>query len=188
MDTTYKKEHCASLINELIKHLSNNEFCDTNNISDSYLTFGDLYQQRLCLSAALFNAYSESCWKSRFNSDGTKVSKGERFIACCDTPQGPYTLSCAIKYWELFKVPVLDKYPMFDCTNSRDVTRLLSLTSTSNNKDRKTDKDTIVNSEVVRTYPNDNNKLVSFLKKGYLVRFSNYIGKGITEYILEKRL
>lgn len=97
------------------------------NVSDGYHTFGDLYKQRLYLSAALFNTYPELAWKSRRHSDGSLCFDGGWFICGIQTPEGQYTYHYQNKDWDLFKIPELKMAPEFDGHTSDDVTRLLSL-------------------------------------------------------------
>ena len=114
-------------INDLIEELKESYGTDTDYISDGYHTFGDLYDQRLYLSAALFNTWSDICWKSKLHSDGEKPFGGDWFIVGCDTPDGQFTYHYRLEYWDLFKVPELERAPKWDGHTSRNVTRLMTV-------------------------------------------------------------
>ncbi len=47
--------------------------CDTNEVSDGYHTFGELYEHRIQLYMALCRkiAYDQHVWRSKLHSDGT---------------------------------------------------------------------------------------------------------------------
>lgn len=96
-------------------------------LSDGYHTFNELYDQRLILSAALFNTYTDVAWKSRRHSDGGLCFGGGWFIVGIDTPNGPYTYHYELKDWDLFKVPELEMGKSFDGHSCKDVDRLLSI-------------------------------------------------------------
>ena len=102
---------------------------DIGEFSDGYHTFNDLYEQRLCLSAALFNTYKERAWKSWRHSDGEPCFDGECFIVGIETPFGPYTYHYKDTWWDMFKCKEVDKAPEWDGHTSKDAIRLLSLTA-----------------------------------------------------------
>ncbi len=47
--------------------------CETNEVSDGYHTFGELYDHRITLYIALCRAWSGLAWRSRLHSDGSKL-------------------------------------------------------------------------------------------------------------------
>lgn len=114
-------------INDLIKELDDANVLYTDSISDGNHTFEDLYNQRLYLSAALFNTWSDICWKSRKHSDGNEPFGGGWFIVGCNTPKGQFTYHYRLAAWDLFKVPELERAPEWDGHTSFDVDRLLSV-------------------------------------------------------------
>lgn len=103
---------------------------DIGEISDGYHTFNSLYNQRLCLFAALVNAYKDKAWKSRLHNDGEPCFGGGWFIVGITTPAGDYTYHYELKDWNLFDCKVLDKAPEWDGHTDKDVTRVLTLGET----------------------------------------------------------
>ena len=43
---------------------------DCGNVSDGDHSFSELYHHRAILTASLFNAHKEKCWKSKFHDTG----------------------------------------------------------------------------------------------------------------------
>lgn len=105
---------------------------DIGTFSNGYHTFDDLYEQRLVLSAALFNVYKDKAWKSRKHSDGQPCFCGEYFIVGIDTPLGPYTYHYENCHWDMFNCKELDMAPEWDGHTDKDVHRLMSLGRDSN--------------------------------------------------------
>jgi len=103
---------------------------DIGEISDGYHTFNSLYNQRLCLFAALVNAYKDKAWKSRLHHDGEPCFGGGWFIVGITTPAGDYTYHYKLKDWNLFDCKVLDRAPEWDGHTDKDVTRVLTLGET----------------------------------------------------------
>lgn len=100
---------------------------DIGEISDGYHTFNSLYNQRLCLFAALVNSYKDKAWKSRLHHDGEPCFGGGWFIVGITTPAGDYTYHYELKDWNLFDCKVMDKAPEWDGHTDKDVSRLLTL-------------------------------------------------------------
>ena len=98
----------------------------TEELSDGYHTFADLYEQRLVLSAALANN-TDSSWKSKLHEDGTEPFGGGWFIMGFSTPEGEYTYHYELKDWDLFKCRELPVGKHWDGHTSKDVRRLLSI-------------------------------------------------------------
>jgi len=110
------------------------DLCEKNGISigevsDGYHSFNDLYDQRLALSAALFNAFEELSWKSRRHADGRECFGGGWFIVGIDTPDGSYTYHYKDKDWDIFNVRELGFGKPWDGHTDKDVGRLLSINS-----------------------------------------------------------
>lgn len=61
-------------INNQVKVLSENGTIETNDVSDGYHTFGELYKHRIALYIALCREYikhsSYRVWRSKLHSDG----------------------------------------------------------------------------------------------------------------------
>jgi hypothetical protein len=100
---------------------------DIGDFSDGHHTFNSLYEQRLMLSAALFNTLHEKAWKSWRHSDGEPCFDGECFIVGIDTPMGPYTYHYKGCWWGFFNVKELERAPQWDGHTDKEVSRLLSL-------------------------------------------------------------
>lgn len=125
----------AQDINKLI-HVNKIE---TNEISDGYHTFKELYDHRIALFIAFCNLLTRvetnytqpnkglSCWKSMFHSDGT--SWDGWFIAGINTKEGDQiSYHLPIEKWNLLESYERDKAPAWDGHTSKDVIeRLLAL-------------------------------------------------------------
>lgn len=118
----------AKAINHLIKTLLASDQISTEGISDGYHTFGDLYNQRLYLTAALFNLFPDRAYKTLRHDDGQPCFGGGWFLVSIETPNGPYSYHYETKFWNLFKIPEREKADSWDGHTSKDVKRLLSLT------------------------------------------------------------
>lgn len=99
-------------------------------IEDAYHTMDELYDHRTILFAIVCNNAClidcDNCgWKSKKHSDGT--SEEGWFIAGINTPEGQITYHQKIEFWDLFKVPELEKAPEFDGHTSEDVLERLKL-------------------------------------------------------------
>lgn len=111
----------------LIEQANNPNIKDIGEVSDGYHTFNSLYNQRLCLWAALVKAYKDKAWKTRCHHDGEPCFGGDWFLVGITTPAGDYTYHYELKYWNLFDCKVLDKASEFDGHTDKDVTRVLTL-------------------------------------------------------------
>lgn len=101
---------------------------DIGEFTDGYHSFNDLYNQRLFLSAALFNTYSDICWRSKKHSDGELCFGGDYFIVGIDTPAGQFSYHYRGEYWDFFSaIPELECAPEWDGHTSEDAERLISL-------------------------------------------------------------
>ncbi len=111
---------------------------DTNQISDGYHTFGELYEHRAALFIALCKVTemleveagmgSGKVWRSRLHSDGTSYEGW--FILGIGMAKGlQITYHLPIDKWnETYFAKTLDKAPEFDGHTSKDVlNRLKSL-------------------------------------------------------------
>lgn len=101
---------------------------DVEKMSDGYHTFADLYEQRLILSAALAKN-NPHAWKSKRHEDGSVPFGGGWFIMGFDTDEGCYTYHYELKDWDLFQCEELDKGRPWDGHTSKDVRRLLSIST-----------------------------------------------------------
>jgi len=121
---TKKDKMKVKIINWLIKVFK----VDTNNISDGYHTFEDLYEHRIELWIALTKQLKSSkrvmVWKSDTHSDGSKW-KGW-FILGYGLKEGEQiTYHLPEKYWDRIHIPFLDKAPNWDGHTDKDVIKRL---------------------------------------------------------------
>jgi len=154
--TQQQKDQCkeadrafwAYKINSEIALHSGFNTLDTNQISDGYHTFGELYEHRYLLFFALAKSEHEtwiSCvrrgvdkyegsvnpfWATYTHSDGSKSYDGY-FLAGLGREKGKQiTYHIPIQYWDMFiqYADLLDRAPEFDGHTSADVLeRLKSL-------------------------------------------------------------
>ena len=119
-----KQRNFTDTINNLILY-AKSQGVSTNDISDKWHTFGELYYHRMILTLALMRQNKDKAWKSKQHHDGTMFE--DSFICGIDTPKGQYSYHYDLEHWELFNVKELDKAPEYDGHKPEDVTRLLSL-------------------------------------------------------------
>lgn len=96
---------------------------EIGEVSDGFHTFGDLYEQRTVLFAALLRRHPGKAWKTR--QDSTGMSSKGWFIAGIDTQEGNFTYHCEEKYWPLFECQEIPQ-ARFDGHTAKDVYRLLN--------------------------------------------------------------
>lgn len=114
----------------------------TNDTSDGYHTFGELYQYRM-----LYNALAANEWathgtypvvKSWKHSDGEPCFGGGWFIVVMTLPAGQVSNHYASKHWHLFAVPEVDLPPEYDGHTPADAAeRLLAALSPHTNTEAK---------------------------------------------------
>jgi hypothetical protein len=97
----------------------------TDDKSDGYHTFNELYYHRMILFSVICNQNKDKAWKSMLHSDGSMFDG--YFIAGITTPEGNYTYHIEKKYWDKFDVPILSVAPEWDGHVASDVERLYSL-------------------------------------------------------------
>lgn len=99
----------------------------TEDTSDGYHTFKQLYYQRMMLFAVLVKEHKERAWKTRRHEDGEPCFGGGWFLVTIDTPNGAYGYHYEDKYWSMFDCEELPKAKPWDGYDERDVGRLMSL-------------------------------------------------------------
>ena len=105
----------------------------TDEVSDGYHTFGELYEFRKVYNAALFNEWASSdkyeVHKSLKHFEGDACFGGDWFIVVAILPDGQISNHYHVNDWDLFKVPSYEKALYeFDGHSSKDVIdRLKSL-------------------------------------------------------------
>lgn len=100
----------------------------TENTSDGYHTFKELYEFRKVYNAALFNQWAKfdipyyDVHKSWKHHDGEFCFGGGWFIVVAILPSGQISNHYAAEDWDLFKIPIAEKakYP-FDGHTPQDV-------------------------------------------------------------------
>ena len=116
-------------INKMINAAAIKGDISTKEISDSHHTFGELYKHRIYLFAAICNLLPEIAFKTlkHFDEENDPMFNGD-FLAGINTPEGIVTYHIKLEYWDLFKVPEIDRGPKYDGYSDEDVfNRLLSL-------------------------------------------------------------
>ena len=102
---------------------------NTNEVSDGYHTFGELYDHRRALTAALMAERADISWKSKaHHPDDDPMFEGGYFIVGIDTPAGTITYHYKLTHWDDFAaVPEVEHAPKWDGATPADtVTRLLN--------------------------------------------------------------
>lgn len=103
----------------------------TENTTDGYHTFKELYEFRMMYNAALLNEWASmgNRWvpkydvhKSWKHYDGELCFGGGWFVVVAMLPSGQITNHYEAKHWDLFKIPELEKAKYeFDGHTSNDV-------------------------------------------------------------------
>ena len=99
----------------------------TEDTSDGYHTFGQLYYQRMMLFAVLVQEHKDRAWKTWNHEDGEPCFGGGWFLVTIDTPRGAYGYHFEEKYWNLFDCQELPKAKHWDGYTEENVNRLFSL-------------------------------------------------------------
>ena len=116
------------LITLLIREMDNPD--NTDNISDGYHTFDELYYQRIMLTktvalAAITNFDKDAVYRSKLHLDGTMYT--DFFIVVFNTPEGNFSYHYHMIYWGVFDfLKELPNAEEFDRHTWEDVTRLQS--------------------------------------------------------------
>lgn len=91
----------------------------TDEISDGYHTFGELYDHRRALTAALATVMGEVgmvAWRSKeHHPDDNPMFEGGYFIVGIEMPHGTITYHYKLSHWDDFaSVPELPHAPKWD--------------------------------------------------------------------------
>jgi len=119
-----------------ITQISTGEFLEITIQSED---MHELYQHRMALNIALFNAWNQSIlWgtaeddkdinvmKSKLHHDGTMFE--DYFIVMAVTPEGQISYHYKLKHWDKFRIPEVERTPEWDGHGSLDVLeRLMKL-------------------------------------------------------------
>jgi hypothetical protein len=100
----------------------------TDNISDGFHTFGELYDQRRALTAALVKSNPEISWRSLEHHPDDKPMFEGYFIVGMDLPTGQISYHYNLSHWDDFHGIVIFKHaPKYDGhTPELTVERLLA--------------------------------------------------------------
>lgn len=107
------------------KAKTTNTYQKTDDISDGYHTFGELYEYRCQLFKVITRLLPEHSWKSRLHSDGTMFNN--MFIVGITTPEGDFAIHVEGEFFDEFTCKEIEKAPEWDGHTMKDVDRLLSL-------------------------------------------------------------
>lgn len=107
------------------KAMENEQRKITENTSDGYHTFKELYEFRKVYNAALFNEWAKTgkyhVHKSVRHSDGELCFGGGWFIVVAELYTGQISNHYKMEDWDLFKIPALERAFSFDGHTSQDV-------------------------------------------------------------------
>ena len=93
---------------------------ETDNISDGYHTFAELYEYRLLYNALAANAMPERAVKSWKHSDGEDCFGGGWFVVVLDLPTGQVSNHYEADAWDLFHIPEVPTSPEWDGHTPQD--------------------------------------------------------------------
>jgi uncharacterized protein (DUF488 family) len=134
----FMNDSIAKKFRELIeqsKEMEKEQSKITENTSDGYHTFKDLYEFRKAYNVALFNEWGEhviptyEVHKSWKHNNGELCFGGGWFIVVAILPSGQISNHYKAEDWDLFKIPEVEKAKyIFDGHTSKDVIeRLLTI-------------------------------------------------------------
>ena len=124
----------TEMINNTINANKHNPEVITDDISDGFHTFGQLYYQRMMLFATLVKLFPKRSWKSKRHSDGELCFGGGWFLVTIDTPEGGYGYHYEEKYWDLFECDELEVGKPWDGYTEENVDRLFGLVKGDKNE------------------------------------------------------
>jgi hypothetical protein len=73
-----------------------------DNVSDGYHTFGELYDHRRALMAALMNCNREISWRSQYHHPDDQPMFDGYFIVGMDLPTGQISYHYKLSHWDDF--------------------------------------------------------------------------------------
>lgn len=100
---------------ERIKNL----FRNTNNISDGWHTFEELYKMRHALFILIALFYKDVSYKTRLHSDGS--SYDGYFLLVSNLPTGQVSFHMPDSYWDMCPVKIEDRSMDYDGHTTLDV-------------------------------------------------------------------
>lgn len=97
----------------------------SENTSDGFHTFKELYEFRKLYNACLFNEWAlkgfYNVHKSTKHSDGYECFNGGWFVVMATLPDGQISNHYEMKDWDLFNIPVQEMADEWDGHTSKDV-------------------------------------------------------------------
>jgi len=94
--------------------------CDSNEVSDGYHTFGELYAHRCRLFALLMVTFDGNAFKTRRNAEGEEWEGW--FIGGMDTPVGQITYHLPAEMWDMLPtVREIERNAGYDGHTANDV-------------------------------------------------------------------
>lgn len=96
-----------------------------DEISDGYHSFKELYDHRMVLFSIICNQNKDLSWKSKKHFDGGMYT--DYFIVGIETKEGQFTYHYPLENWDMFNVKTLERAPLWDGHQSKDIKRLLTL-------------------------------------------------------------
>jgi len=97
----------------------------TEDTSDGYHTFKELYEFRRLYNTALFNEWAKEkkykVHKSKWHSDGELAFGGGWFIVVAELPTGQISNHYEDKYWDSFRCEARELPNTFDGHTAQDV-------------------------------------------------------------------
>lgn len=132
-DFNWLKENVGNLI-QSEREKEREKMKITEDTSDGYHTFKELYEFRKVYNATLFNEWAKQgkyqVHKSEKHHDGEFCFDGGWFIVVATLPTGDISNHYEMKDWDLFNCRVEEKAKEWDGHTAQDVVnRLLSLSS-----------------------------------------------------------
>ena len=100
------------------------EVVDTNEVSDGYHSYGELYDHRTVLFALVTAMTSRRTWRSRQHEDGSMFEG--MFIVGWEAEDGEVTYHVEDRYWHVFgHCQTLERAPHFDGYTAADILKRL---------------------------------------------------------------
>ena len=96
----------------------------TQDTSDGYHTFRELYEHRRILTQCLFNLDYKCCFKSKLHDDGTMFD--DYFIVGIKTKDGLATYHYHLDFWDNFKCSERCNAPAWDGHTGQDAINRIS--------------------------------------------------------------
>ena len=150
---------------DILSYKNRYQEASVGELSDGYHSFNDLYNHRAVLTALSF-FHLPYAWKSKVHEDGTMYDG--MFIVGAPTPEGMISYHYDLKYWDLFKIPVLPHAPHYDgYTDDQVLDRITNYIKNSGyrlvNSKNIDIIENIVQKEILPVFDNDMIAVASFI-------------------------